>query len=154
MRLHDILEKAGKHKRGARVGRGPGSGNGKTSGRGHKGAKSRSGFKHRHYFEGGQMPLERRVAKRGFSNSPFRSRYDVVNVGVLDKSFVDEDTVDLAALEARGVLKSRHGRLKVLGNGDLSKRLTILADKVSAQAREKVEQAGGSIAAPPPAATS
>lgn len=154
MRLHEILEKAGAHKRRDRVGRGPGSGNGKTSGRGHKGAHSRAGWKHRHYFEGGQMPLVRRVAKRGFTNSPFRSRYDVVNVAVLEALFSDGDVVDLRVLEERGVLKSRHGRLKILGEGDLTKRLAIRADKVSAKAREKVEQAGGSIAAPSPSVQS
>jgi large subunit ribosomal protein L15 len=145
MRLHEILAKAGKHKRLFRVGRGTGSGNGKTSGRGHKGAKSRSGYKHRFSHEGGQMPLVRRVAKRGFSNDNFRARFDIVNVGVLEALFQAGETVDLKTLETRGVLKSRHGRLKVLGEGDLSKRLTVHAVKVSAQARTKVENAGGSI---------
>ena len=146
----DVLKAAGKHRRRNRVGRGPGSGNGKTSGRGHKGAHSRSGWTRRYYFEGGQMPLVRRVGKRGFSNEPFRTRYDVVNLSVLEELFQAGDTVDLDVLVRRGVLKSRHGRLKVLGTGELSKQLTVRAAKVSESARKKVEQAGGTVVSAEP----
>ena len=148
MRIDEVTNEAGAHKRRNRVGRGPGSGNGKTSGRGHKGSHSRSGWKRRYYFEGGQMPLVRRVRKRGFTNAPFKTRYDVVNVSVLEEVFEAGDTVDLAALEARGVIKSRHGRLKVLGTGELTKKLTVRAEKVSESARKKVEDAGGTVSAP------
>ena len=125
MKLTEVLEKAGKHKARKRVGRGQGSGNGKTCGRGHKGAKSRSGYKRRVAHEGGQMSLVRRLPKRGFTNAPFRVRYDVVNLWNLDKWFEEGDTVDLATLVSRGLIKSRHDRLKVLGTGELSKKESV-----------------------------
>jgi large subunit ribosomal protein L15 len=145
MQVAEILERAGKKPTRKRVGRGPGSGLGKTSGRGHKGAKSRSGWKRRYSYEGGQLPLIRRLPKRGFSNARFRVLYDVVNLSTLDEVFDSGSRVDLAALVARGVLKPRHGRLKVLGSGELSKKLTIAADRISESARQKVEKAGGSV---------
>ena len=148
MKLNEVLKRAGKKRGRKRVGRGPGSGHGKTSGRGHNGARSRSGWKRRDYFEGGQMPLVRRLPKRGFSNAPFRVRYDVVNLALLEERFEEGAEVDLATLVARGVLKSRHGRLKVLGDGELSKKLTIRADKISEAARQKVEKAGGKVEVP------
>ena len=97
------------------------------------------------------MPLVRRVGKRGFSNAPFRKRYDVVNLSVLEERFEAGETVDLAQLEARGVLKSRHGRLKILATGELKKSLTIVADKASQAALQKVEQAGGRLEVTAPA---
>ena len=145
MMIHEITDKVGRYKPAKRLGRGEASGQGGTSGRGHKGAKSRSGWKQRDYYEGGQMPLIRRVPKRGFSNAPFRTRYDIVNLAVIEKRFQDGERVDLAILVERGVLKSRHGRLKVLGEGELTRKLTIQAASISESARKKVEAAGGAI---------
>ncbi len=145
MKLDEILEKAGKHRYRKRVGRGPGSGHGKTSGRGHKGAKSRSGWKRRAAYEGGQMSLVRRLPKRGFTNAAFRLRYDVVKLWHLDRWFEAGDTVDLATLVERGYVKSRHDRLKILGTGELSKKLTVVAEGVSESARQKIEAAGGQV---------
>lgn len=148
MKLNDVLKRSGKRPSRKRRGRGPGSGLGKTAGRGHKGARSRSGWKRRFAYEGGQMPLARRVPKRGFSNAVFKNRYDTVNVGMLDARFEDGDRVDLRALADRGVLRPRHGRLKILGTGELSKKLVIVADKISALARQKVEGVGGAVEIP------
>ena len=146
MKLTEILAKAGKKTTRKRVGRGPGSGKGKTSGRGHKGAGQRSGFKkNRPAFEGGQMPLVRRMPKRGFTNAPFRKRFDVVNVKLLEKWFEAGDSVTLDVLKSRGLIKPRHGRLKILGAGELSKSLAVVADAISDTARRKIEEAGGSV---------
>ncbi len=145
MKLTEILAKAGKKKSRKRVGRGQGSGHGKTAGRGQNGAKSRSGWRQRLAYEGGQMPLMRRLPKRGFSNAPFRVRYDVVNIRFLEKWFEAGDTVDLETLSKRGCLKPRHGRLKILATGELSKKLTVVADGISAAARRKIEEAGGEV---------
>ena len=150
MKLKEVLQKAGKHKSRKRVGRGQGSGNGKTCGRGHKGAKSRSGFKRRVAFEGGQMSLVRRLPKRGFTNAPFKIRYDVVNLLYLEKWFESGDTVDLTTIVDRGLIKSRHGRLKILGTGDLSKSLTVVTEGISETARQKIEAAGGLVQVTPP----
>ncbi|HSE63017.1 MAG TPA: 50S ribosomal protein L15 [Thermoanaerobaculia bacterium] len=123
-----------------RVGRGPGSGHGKTAGRGHKGQKSRSGYRHQRGFEGGQMPLHRRVPKRGFTNI-FRVEYDVVNIGALD-AFEAGDSITPAKLAER---RLAHGRrpVKILGDGKLAKALTVSAHKFSASARSSIEAAGG-----------
>jgi large subunit ribosomal protein L15 len=145
MKLTDILAKAGSKKARKRVGRGIGSGLGKTAGRGTKGAKSRSGFKRKRAYEGGQMALVRRLPKRGFTNALFRVRYDVVNLDDLEKWFQAGETVDLRTLVDRGLIKSDHGRLKVLGAGELSKMLTVIAEGVSASARQKIEAAGGQV---------
>ena len=145
MKLTEILSKAGKKTSRKRVGRGQGSGTGKTSGRGHKGAGQRSGFKkNRPAFEGGQMPLVRRVPKRGVTNAPFRRRFDGVNGKLLEKWFEAGDSVNLAVLQSRGLIKPRHGRLKILGAGELSKNLAVVADAISDTARRKIEEAGGS----------
>lgn len=139
MKLHDLTPAEGSTKTRKRVGRGPGSGVGKTAGRGHKGQRSRSGFSRRPGFEGGQMPLTRRVPKRGFTNI-FRVEYSVLNVRDLE-SF--DDTVDPEVLLAAGLVKK--GRpVKILGDGELSKKLTVRAHKFSARAREIIEGAGGS----------
>ena len=125
-----------------RVGRGPGSGLGKTSGRGHKGAQSRSGYSFKRGFEGGQMPLHRRVPKRGFTNI-FRTEYDVVNLDQLEKLFDKGATVTVDALRERGIVSSRTALVKVLGNGELTVAVTVHAHKFSKAAQEKIEKAGG-----------
>jgi large subunit ribosomal protein L15 len=126
-----------------RVGRGQGSGNGKTAGRGHKGAKSRSGFKHKRGFEGGQMPLHRRVPKRGFHN-PFREEYEVVNLDTLAERFETGVEITPELLREQGVI-GRSGPIKVLARGDLSKALTVKAHRFSGKAAEKIAAAGGRV---------
>ena len=118
---------------------------GKTSGRGHKGQKSRSGGGVRPGFEGGQMPLHRRLPKKGFSNVAFRSTVAVVNVAQLNERFEDGETVNEEALRAKGLVSGRCDAVKVLGNGDLERKLTVTVDAVSASAKAKIEQAGGSV---------
>ena len=126
-----------------RVGRGQASGTGKTAGRGGKGQKARTGNMNFLGFEGGQMPIQRRVPKRGFTN-PFRVEYAIVNVGELDR--IDpKETVTLESLIASGTVKDPRDGLKILGDGDLTKAITVRASKVSAQAREKIEKAGGKV---------
>jgi len=125
-----------------RIGRGQGSGNGKTAGRGHKGAKSRSGFKFKRGFEGGQMPLHRRVPKRGFHN-PFRVEYDVVNLDMLGLKFDAGTTVTPDLLRERGLVPRGTQRIKVLGRGEVGKALTVRAHKFSGTAAEKIAAAGG-----------
>src|ERR671913_1818363 len=124
-----------------RVGRGQGSGNGVQAGRGHKGAKSRSGFKFKRGFEGGQMPLHRRVPKRGFNNI-FREEFDVVNLDTLSDRFENGTEITPALLEERGIV-SRGKRVKILGRGDVTKALTVRAHKFSGKAAEKIAAAGG-----------
>ena len=125
-----------------RVGRGHGSGQGTQAGRGHKGAQSRSGYHFKRGFEGGQMPLHRRVPKRGFTNI-FRTEYDVVNLDQLEKLFDKGATVTVDALRERGIVSSRTALVKVLGRGDVSKQLTVKAHKFSGKAAEKLAAAGG-----------
>ena len=132
--------KGAKHAK-KRVGRGQGSGNGKTAGRGHKGAKSRSGFKHKRGFEGGQMPLHRRVPKRGFHN-PFREEFEVVNLDTLGDRFEAGTEITPDLLRERGLI-TRTGLVKVLARGDISKALTVRAHKFSGKAAEKIAAAGG-----------
>ena len=124
-----------------RVGRGQGSGNGKTAGRGHKGAQSRSGYSFKRGFEGGQMPLHRRVPKRGFHN-PFRVEYSVVNLDTLVERFEEGTTVTPELLRERGMAPGK-GLIKVLARGDISKKLTVQAHKFSGKAAEKIAAAGG-----------
>ena len=124
-----------------RIGRGQGSGNGKTAGRGHKGAKSRSGFKHKRGFEGGQMPLHRRVPKRGFHNL-FRQEYEVVNLDTLAARFDAGVEITPELLRENGLV-NRGGQVKVLARGDISKALTVRAHKFSGKAAEKIAAAGG-----------
>jgi len=125
-----------------RVGRGPGSGLGKTAGRGHKGAQSRSGYSFKRGFEGGQMPLHRRVPKRGFTNI-FRTEYDVVNLDQLEAAFDQGATVTVETLREHGLVGSRQSLVKILGRGELTKALTVHAHKFSGKAAEKVAAAGG-----------
>lgn len=134
----------GKRKQRKRVGRGPGSGTGKTSGRGHKGQKSRSGYSRRYGFEGGQMPLNRRLPKRGFSQQD-RHPTAVINIDILDNTFEDGAEVTAEILVQKHLIKSEKGGIKVLGRGDLTKKLTIKANAISASARQKIEKAGGVI---------
>ena len=145
MDFTEVFTKAGKHKKRKRRGRGQGSGMGKTAGRGHNGAKSRSGYKARYAYEGGQMSLVRRTPKRGFSNEPFRKRYDVVNLSTLEARCEDGERVVPEDLDARRIVRSDHGRLKVLATGELKKSLTVVAHAVSKAAREKIEAAGGKV---------
>lgn len=138
MKLHDLSPAKGSRKNRRRLGRGPGSGKGKTAGRGHKGQRSRSGFSRRPGFEGGQMPLIRRVPKRGFNNL-FRREFAVVNVGRLAEL---EGEVTPESLAERGWIEPGEP-LKILGDGELDKALTVKAQKFSRTAREKIERAGG-----------
>lgn len=143
MMIHEITVLVGAHKRRKRVGRGRGSGKGKTSGRGHKGAQSRSGHADKTYFEGGQMNFIRRIPKRGFSNAPFREDYHVVNLQSIEKRFETGERVDAAALIDRGLIRNDKLPIKVLGEGDVTKKLEIVAAKFSASAKTKIEAAGG-----------
>ena len=142
MALNDLRPPDGATHSKKRIGRGQGSGQGKTAGRGHKGAKSRSGFKFKRGFEGGQMPLHRRLPKRGFTNI-FKKIHAVVNLADLER-FDNGSTIDEAALRQAGLVKGRNDGIKVLGNGKLSKKLTVHATKFSAAARKQIEAAGGS----------
>lgn len=140
-----MMLKAPERKQKKRIGRGPGSGNGKTAGRGHKGQNARSGGGVRPGFEGGQMPLYRRIARRGFSNYPFKIVYDVVNLKDLERAFADGDVVTPDALKAKRLIRSKSLNIKILGNGELSKKLTVQGLELSSAAKEKIEKAGGTI---------
>ena len=141
MELHELAPVMGSTQVGKRKGRGTGTGNGKTAGRGHKGQKARSGGKVRVGFEGGQMPLARRIPKRGFNNI-FAKPLTAVNVSVLN-AFEDGETVDAAALIEKGILNDCKYGLKVLSNGELTKKLTVKAAAFSGSAKAKIEEAGG-----------
>ena len=144
MNLHTLKPRPGAKHRRKRLGAGESSGHGKTSGKGHKGQKARSGGSIRPGFEGGQMPLIRRLPKRGFSNAQFSTRFAIVNVSQLN-DFEDGTTVDEATLRGKKLIRGRFDGVKILGNGELSRKLTIKADKVSASAKEKIERAGGTV---------
>ena len=141
MKLHELSPAPGSVKDSWRKGRGPGSGNGKTAGKGHKGQNARSGGGVRPGFEGGQIPLYRKLPKRGFTNR-FAVKYCVINLDVLNK-FEDGAVVDLDILKGCGIVKDNYANLKVLGNGELSKKITVKATVFSASAKEKIEAAGG-----------
>ena len=143
MELNDLHPAPGAKRPRTRVGRGPGSGNGKTAGRGHKGQKSRSGYSRRYGFEGGQMPLVRRIPKRGFTNI-FRVEFQVVNLRDLERVFADGDTVSPEEMIDKGLVRGGKRLVKVLADGELSKKLTVRAHKFSASARVGIEKAGGS----------
>ena len=143
MMIHEITKKVGRYKSRKRIGRGEGSGQGGTAGRGHKGAGSRAGFSRRASYEGGQLPWFQRYPKRGFSNADFRKNYHVVNLKVLEERFDAGTTIDVALLAANRVVRDTNLPLKVLGEGDLTKKFTINAAKFSASARKKIEEAGG-----------
>ena len=146
MRLHDSTPRPGATKRRKRIGCGESSGHGKTSCRGHKGQHARSGHAIRPGFEGGQMPLHRRLPKKGFNNTLFRYRIEVVNVGQMDAAFEEGVTVTHQALSDAGLVNKTCDKVKVLGNGDITRKLTFQGLQVSGTAKEKIEKAGGSIA--------
>ncbi|MBN1845102.1 MAG: 50S ribosomal protein L15 [Sedimentisphaerales bacterium] len=144
MMIHEITSQVGRHKRRRRVGRGAGSGLGKTSGRGHKGQRSRSGSLPPITMEGGQMPLFRRIPKRGFNNAVFAARYAIVNVDQLEQ-FDEESRVDPQALCQAGLIRRADAKVKILGNGELNRRLSVVAHKFSRSAEQKITSAGGSV---------
>jgi large subunit ribosomal protein L15 len=143
MRLHDLKRPKGATRDRKRVGRGPGSGLGKTSGRGHKGARARSGYGGKQGFEGGQMPLARRVPKVGFKN-PFRKEYACVNVCDLNQ-FEDGTEITPALLIEQGLVKKLKDGLKILGKGELERKLVVVAHKISEGARQQIEARGGEV---------
>ena len=144
MQLHDVHGGIHRHKRPKRIGRGTGSGNGKTAGKGHKGHSSRQGYKQNPLTEGGQMPLARRVPKRGFFNGRFKKVYAIVNLEDLEARFEAGAVVDEAALRARGLVKGQEfDGIKILGDGTPTKALEVHATKFSASAAEKIAKAGG-----------
>jgi large subunit ribosomal protein L15 len=144
MQLHDVHQGVKKRKLRKRIGRGVGSGQGKTAGKGHKGHKSRQGYHQNPLFEGGQMPLARRVPKRGFFNGAFKKDFAVVNVEELEAAFEAGATIDETVLRARGVVKGRHDDgVKILANGELTKPFTVHAAKFSEAAVTKITAAGG-----------
>ena len=145
MNLHDLQPNPGAKHRRKRLGCGESSGLGKTSGKGHKGQKARSGGGVRPGFEGGQMPLHRRLPKRGFNNIQFRDSFAILNVSQLDSHFEDGAAVNEETLREAGLVRGQFDKIKVLGQGELSKKLTVKVDKLSASAKEKIEKAGGSI---------
>ncbi|MCL4793051.1 MAG: 50S ribosomal protein L15 [Bryobacteraceae bacterium] len=141
MDLSKLKQPAGQVKKQRRVGRGMGTGRGKTAGRGMKGQKSISGYGHMRGFEGGQMPMHRRLPKRGFSNARFKKHFAIINVSVLDK--LEADTFSPETLLELGVIKKLGHGLKVLGNGDLTRKITVSAHLFSKSAEEKIKAAGG-----------
>jgi large subunit ribosomal protein L15 len=145
MDLHTLKPNHGAKHRVKRLGCGESSGHGKTSGKGHKGQKARSGGSIRLGFEGGQMPLHRKMPKRGFNNAEFKTKYAVVNVSDLER-FDAGATIDEAVLRKAGLVRGIIDGVKILGDGELSKKLSINVAKVTGAAREKIEKAGGSIA--------
>ncbi len=141
MKLHELSPAEGSKKEAKRIGRGHGSGQGKTAGKGHKGQKARAGKGMRVGFEGGQMPLQRRIPKRGFNNI-FRKNIVAINVGTLNK-FEDGAVVDIAALTEKGIVKNSFDGVKILSNGNITKKLTVKANAFSKGAVAKIEAAGG-----------
>jgi large subunit ribosomal protein L15 len=147
MKLHDLKPTEGSTHRRRRVGRGESSGLGKTSGKGNKGQKARSGASIRPGFEGGQMPLMRRLPKKGFNNAQFKKDIAIVNLRDLEAKFSDGDTVSEESLRACGLVKGKNDGIKVLGNGELTKKLVISGAAISATALEKLEKSGSSVVA-------
>ena len=143
LKLNNLSPEKGARRSNKRVGRGPGSGLGKTAGRGHKGARSRSGFSLKPGFEGGQMPLHRRLPKRGFTNI-FRVQYTILSLSDLNR-FEEGAVVDHDALANEGLIKTKDTLVKILANGEITKPLTVDVDKVSRGAAEKIAAAGGSV---------
>ena len=141
MKMHELAPAIGSTKEAKRIGRGHGSGNGKTAGKGHKGQKARAGHGMRPGFEGGQMPLQRRVPKRGFNNT-FAKEWLAINVAALEV-FEDGTVVDAAALAQKGIIKKANLPVKVLGNGKITKKLEVKLNAFSASAAEKIAAAGG-----------
>lgn len=146
MKIHELPGDPGRKQKRKRLGRGHGSGHGKTSGKGHKGQQARSGGGTKVPFKGGQMPLTRAIPKFGFKN-PFRTEYEIVNLSSLEKKFEDGATVDKQALKESRLVRTDQP-VKILGNGDIKKKLSVVADKFSKSAREKIEAAGGTCKEP------
>ena len=144
MKLHELSPNPGSRQRRKRVGRGDSSGLGKTAGRGEKGQKSRTGSKVRPFFEGGQIPLFRRLPKRGF-NQPDHIEYALVNLNILEDNFAAGDVVDAESLRAKKLLGKAEKMIKILANGELTKALSVKAEKFSAVAKAKIEAAGGKV---------
>ena len=142
MKLHELSPAPGSTSERKRIGRGPASGQGKTAGKGHKGQKARAGRGMRDGFEGGQMPLQRRIPKRGFVNI-FAKEIAIVNLSAIDEKFADGAVVDVEALIEAGLVKKALDGVKVLGNGEISKKLTVKANAFSESAKAKIEAAGG-----------
>ncbi len=145
MRLHTLSPNPGSKHRRKRLGIGESSGKGKTSGKGHKGQKARAGKGIRPGFEGGQMPLIRRLPKRGFNNKQFKDVFGIVNLDDLEKSFAEGAAVNEAALRENGLIRGKIDGVKILGRGELNKKLTLEVDFITASAREKIEKIGGTI---------
>jgi large subunit ribosomal protein L15 len=144
MNLNDVNRDIHKNKSKRRVGRGPGSGHGKTSTRGHNGAGSRAGYSSLRVFEGGQMPLVRRIPKRGFNNR-WAENIAIINLDVLERNFAVGEEVCPESLKNKGLIRGEYDQLKVLSNGDLTKKLKVTAHQFSQSAREKIEKAGGEV---------
>lgn len=145
MLSHEITSVVGKHKSRKRVGRGQGSGLGKTCGRGHKGQKSRAGYSRKTMFQGGAIPLFRRYPRVGFSNYKFAVKYEIINVMQLEKFFDDGATVGIDQLAACGLIDDAKSKVKILGDGQLTKKLEVCAHKFSKSAEEKISGCGGSV---------
>jgi large subunit ribosomal protein L15 len=145
MKLHTLAPNKGAKHRVKRLGCGESSGHGKTSCKGNKGQKARSGSGTRVGFEGGQMPLHRRLPKRGFNNINFKTKVEVVNLAQIEKAFNDGDTVNEESLRKAGLINRACEQVKVLGLGEITKKVTLVVDTISASAKEKVEKAGGSV---------
>lgn len=145
MRLHTLSPNPGSKKRRKRLGQGESSGKGKTSGKGHKGQKARSGGSVRLGFEGGQMPIIRRLPKRGFNNTAFKTTFGIVNLDDLEKKFEAGASVNEEALRESGLIRGKVHGVKVLGRGELTKKLTLEIDHITDSAREKIEKAGGTV---------
>lgn len=143
--LHTLQNTTRPFKKRKRVGRGLGSGTGKTCGRGEKGAGSRSGYKRRHTYEGGQFRLFMKLPQRGFNNARFRTEYEVINLGQIDTLFNNGDTVNLETLRARGVVSGNRDGIKLLGDGDLTKKVTIEVDVASQSAQEKLTKSHSTL---------
>ncbi|MFI4913042.1 MAG: 50S ribosomal protein L15 [Sedimentisphaeraceae bacterium JB056] len=145
MLSHEITSAVGKHKSRKRIGRGTGSGHGKTSGRGHKGQKSRAGYSRKSMFQGGSIPLFRRLPRVGFSNYNFAVKYEIINVMQLEKFFEDGATVGVEQLAACGLVDNTKSKVKILGDGQLTKKLDVTAHKFSKSAEEKISSCGGKV---------
>jgi len=145
MMIHEITAQAGAHKKRMRVGRGESSGKGKTCGRGTKGSGARAGAMIKVGSEGGNLPLFRRLPKRGFNNNQFAQRFSIVNVSDLETFFDSGTTVDTTALISKGLVRDERHPVKILGDGDLTKKLTVVAGKFTQQAEEKITRAGGTV---------
>jgi len=145
MKLHTLTPNKGSKHRVKRLGAGESSGRGKTAGKGHKGQKARSGGSIRPGFEGGQMPLHRRLPKKGFNNADFKTKVSVVNLNQLERCFEEGDTVNEESLRAKGLVNRKCDMIKILGQGKLAKKLSVAVDAASASAKEKIEQAGGTL---------